>query len=66
MRTLEHEKKVKISAQILEILQENKCSLAEAHLIFRTVNEKYRISAQLHCDDFLEELTADYQKNLLP
>lgn len=63
---MNHEKKVRICAQLLEIFQKNKCSLDEIHLIFRTINEKYRISAQLHCDDFLEELISDYQQHLLP
>lgn len=63
---MDHEKKVRISAEVLEIFQKNNCSLAEVHLVFRTVNEKYRISAQLHCDDFLEDLNRDYQQHLLP
>lgn len=63
---MNEEEHLKISAAILEVLAENKCSLADASLIFRTIEGKYRISAQLHSKDFLEEITRDRHERRLP
>ena len=57
---------IRVSAYVLGIFIENKCSLAEVELVFRTVTEKYKLSAQLQSENILEEITHDYQNGLLP
>ncbi len=55
------ERRIKIAAQILDILAKHKCSTAEISAILKIVSSKISNSAILHEADYLKELTEDYR-----
>lgn len=46
-----------IAAQVLNVLAENKCSIAEIERVLDAVNTKAKSAATLQSANFLEELT---------
>lgn len=67
MKNTELKKEIRVTAQILKVLAENKCTVAEANSALHLAENEIKDSATVPEKDYLSELTDCFQKRgLLP